>query len=166
MADKIKVAIGLGSNLHQPERQVCQALQALDELPCSRLLKVSSLYFSRPQGPADQPDYVNACAVLETQLVPLELLDALQAIEQRMGKVKKRHWGERIIDLDILLYDDQVIQSERLIVPHPWMHQRDFVLLPLAEIVPEWRIPGVGYVEDALAQLPETFVYKKDDLIK
>lgn len=153
-----KAAIGLGSNLANPKQQVLKALEALGALPETTLLARSRLYGARPQGPQDQPDYVNACAIVETRLSPDALLAALQQLEMEMGKVKKRHWGERVIDLDLLLYDQQVVQTPNLTVPHPWLHQRDFVLIPLAEIAPDWQVPGKGSVQSLLATLLETFI--------
>lgn len=138
------MAIGLGSNLYDPPRQLKTALQHLAVLPDTHPVAVSSFYRSSPQGPKDQPDYVNACAVLETGLTPHALLEAMQTIEHRMGRQKQRHWGERVIDLDLLLYGNEMIQSPQLTVPHPWLHRRDFVLVPLAEIAPEWIVPGLS----------------------
>ena len=157
----MRAAIGLGSNLDDPAAQVRRALDALGhQVPQTRLVKASSLYVSRPQGPQDQPDFVNACALVETQLSAASLLTQLQRIEAQQGKVKRRHWGERVIDLDLLLYGEAVIDLPHLKVPHPWMAQRDFVLRPLAEIAPEMPIPGVGTVLTALQALDETFLYE------
>ena len=130
-----QVYIGLGSNLGQPAEQLRQALQAMAQLPHTQLLKTSSLYSSAPLGPADQPRYTNAVALLETALEPLQLLDALQAIEQDHGRVRTgERWGPRTLDLDILLFGNEVIAHERLQVPHYQMHLRPFVLYPLAEL--------------------------------
>nr|WP_246261592.1 2-amino-4-hydroxy-6-hydroxymethyldihydropteridine diphosphokinase [Thiomicrorhabdus cannonii] len=148
----------MGSNLDHPERQLSEALQALAALPATRLLQQSHFYASKPQGPQDQPDFMNAVCLLETDLSAHALLQALQQIEQSQGRVKKRHWGERCIDLDILLYGDQSIQTPELTVPHKEMATRDFVLLPLAEISPGRVIPGMGRVETLIAQLEQTFV--------
>jgi 2-amino-4-hydroxy-6-hydroxymethyldihydropteridine diphosphokinase len=142
--------IGLGSNLNAPARQIEQALAALATLPQSRLLRHSALYASPPLGPPDQPDYLNAVAELETTLSPLNVLDALQAIEQAQGRVRGRHWGERVIDLDLLLYGDVQMQSERLTLPHAGMTERAFVLRPLAELVPNMRLPGGAVLSDLL----------------
>lgn len=133
--------IGLGANLNDPEQQIRDALVALKQLPQTRLTAVSSLYGSKPLGPKDQPDYLNAVAQLQTELEPLALLDVLQAQEQAQGRVRKRHWGERNIDLDMILYDDLQLRSERLNLPHHEMHKRSFVLLPLAEINPDLTLP-------------------------
>lgn len=152
------VYIGLGSNLQDPASQVERALQSIDQLPKTRLLKHSRLYSSKPLGPQDQPDFVNAVCLIETELDPQALLFALQQIELNQGRIKKRHWGERNIDLDILLYADKTLQTQTLTVPHPEIAQRDFVLLPLAEIAPGLLIPGLGQVEDLISQLETTFV--------
>src|SRR5690554_8089554 len=109
------------------------AIEALKQLTKSQFLAVSSIYGSTPLGPLDQPDYQNAVAKIETKLAPLELLDALQAQEKEQGRIKLRHWGERCIDLDILLYGQSTINSERLTVPHSELHKRSFVVGPLRE---------------------------------
>lgn len=145
--------IGLGSNLEDPVQQLCLALQELDQLPGSIRVAASSLYSSKPVGPQDQPDFVNAVACLSTSLSPIELLDALQAIEQSHRRVRERHWGPRTLDLDILLYDQQVINLPRLTVPHAFMHTRGFVLLPLAEISPNLTIPGKGSITAILSNI-------------
>lgn len=146
--------IGLGSNLGDPRRQVREALKALDELPHTSLERASSLYCSAPMGPQDQLDYINAVAALRTDLEPLALLDALQAVENTFGRVRTRRWGERTLDLDLLLYDDAVIRHERLTVPHYGMPERAFVLYPLAEIAADLVIPGLGPLQDLLAKCP------------
>lgn len=142
------VYVGLGSNLQNPREQVREALQELGQLPRTRLDRHSSLYRSAPLGPQDQPDYVNAVACLATELEPLPLLEALQAIEQAHGRVRERQWGARTLDLDILLYGDRVIDLPRLQVPHPQMHRRSFVLKPLLEIAPGLEVPGRGPVAE------------------
>ncbi|MEI6898071.1 MAG: 2-amino-4-hydroxy-6-hydroxymethyldihydropteridine diphosphokinase [Psychromonas sp.] len=135
--------IGIGSNQKKPITQALQAIQALKTLPNSKLIKCSSLYCSAPMGPQDQPDYINAVAKLNTQLSPLELLDALQAIEQNQGRVRKdNRWGPRTLDLDIILYGEQQINNPRLTIPHYGMHEREFVLYPLLEIAPNLTLPN------------------------
>lgn len=151
MSAPVLAYVGLGSNLAGPRQQIERALAALARLVDSRLLQASSLYASAPMGPADQPDYLNAVAALETRLAPLVLLDALQAIEQRQGRVRGRRWGPRTIDLDLLLYGDQQIDLPRLRVPHPGMMQRAFVLAPLVEIGGNIDVPGQGRAADLLA---------------
>ncbi|UVE17047.1 2-amino-4-hydroxy-6-hydroxymethyldihydropteridine diphosphokinase [Pseudomonas sp. LS44] len=136
-----RVYIGLGSNLAKPIEQLRAALAALDALPHSRLVTVSSFYASDPLGPADQPRYVNAVAALDTSLAPLPLLDALQAIEQDQGRQRKaERWGPRTLDLDILLFGQRLIDEPRLQVPHYHLHARPFVLYPLAEITTDLQL--------------------------
>lgn len=150
-----RVYIGLGSNLAEPRRQLEAALGALAQLPRCRLVAVSSLYASDPLGPLDQPRYVNAAAALDCELAPLELLDALQAIEREQGRERKaERWGPRTLDLDILLFGDLQLDEERLTVPHYHMHARAFVLYPLAEIAPELRLPDGRPLHELLAACP------------
>ncbi|QIM68323.1 2-amino-4-hydroxy-6-hydroxymethyldihydropteridine diphosphokinase [Basfia succiniciproducens] len=147
------VYIALGSNLNTPIEQLNSALTALNKLPQTSLSAVSSFYQSKPLGPQDQPDYVNAVACIHTELAPLELLDYLQQIENEQGRVRLRRWGERTLDLDILLYDDLVIKSERLTLPHYDMTNREFVIIPLYEIAPNLILPqGI-----AIAELAKNF---------
>ena len=126
--------IALGSNLDNPERQLREAVAGLEKIPDSRLQRVSGIYRSSALGEENQPDYLNAVALLATDLSPISLLDALQAIEHQQGRVRDVVWGPRTLDLDLLLYGDQRIESARLSVPHPQMQQRNFVLYPLHEI--------------------------------
>jgi 2-amino-4-hydroxy-6-hydroxymethyldihydropteridine diphosphokinase len=156
------VYIGLGANLDQPQQQLEQALIELARLPSSALIAQSSLYHSKPVGPQDQPDYINAVALLDTQLEPLALLDALQQLEQDHGRLRKRHWGERTLDLDIILIDDCVIESERLTVPHPFAQQRSFVLFPLSEINPELVFPNGKALEELLTELDNDLIRIRD----
>ncbi|WP_425468394.1 2-amino-4-hydroxy-6-hydroxymethyldihydropteridine diphosphokinase [Parahaliea aestuarii] len=135
--------LGLGSNLDDPERQLQDALAALAKLPRSRLAAASPVYRSEPVGPDGQDDYLNAVVALITELQPLELLDALQAIENNQGRVRDERWGPRTIDLDILLFGEQRIDEPRLQVPHPAMAERNFVLVPLTDICdPRLVVPG------------------------
>lgn len=154
------VYIALGSNLAEPSQQLNQALSALANLENSQLIAHSSFYQSKPLGPQDQPDYVNAVARLATSLTPLALLDKLQQIEQQQGRVRLRRWGERTLDLDILLYGDCIIQSERLTIPHYDMQNRAFVIIPLAEIAPDLILPK----GESIANLAQAFA--QDSLIK
>ncbi|WP_109078786.1 2-amino-4-hydroxy-6-hydroxymethyldihydropteridine diphosphokinase [Aggregatibacter kilianii] len=163
-----KVYIALGSNLAEPQEQLVSALQAMNRLPDSKLTAVSSFYQSKPLGPQDQPDYVNAVACLETALPPLALLDELQRIEREQGRVRLRRWGERTLDLDILLYADQTIQSERLTVPHYDMHNREFVMIPLAEIAPSLSLPNgqsITVIAQKFAHHQMMIVKKKGDIV-
>ena len=149
--EAVRAWIGLGSNLGDPVHQLNDALAALETFPSTRLLRVSSFYRSRPMGPQDQPDFVNAVAELDTALPALQLLDALQAVEQAQGRVRGQHWGPRTLDLDLLLYGNERISLPRLEVPHPGLPERAFVLYPLAELDPDLDIPGVGSI-DALCR--------------
>ena len=142
MAKNSTVYVGLGSNLDNPIHQVKQALLALDAIPATHLRAHSALYRSKPLGPQNQPDYINAVAVLATQLPPLTLLSELQAIENKQGRVRAtERWGPRTLDLDMLLYDNKQLQGPRLTLPHPGLHERAFVLYPLCEIAPDLVLP-------------------------
>ena len=147
--------IGLGSNLDDPAAQVRRALDLLVSLPGSRLYSHSSLYRSAPLGPADQPDYVNAVAALDTDLDAHALLHELQAIETEQGRVRgDQRWGPRTLDLDLLLYGDAVINDAELTVPHPGLPVRAFVLYPLMEIAPDLMVPGRGSLQELVARCP------------
>lgn len=146
--------IALGSNLQGPEAQIRAALDALDALPGSALLRCSSLYRSQAIGPAGQPDYINAVALLETRLAPRPLLQALQRRERQQGRRDGPAWGPRTLDLDILLYDTLSVQEDGLRIPHPELAVRNFVLLPLQEIAPELHVPGLGALRELLAVCP------------
>ncbi len=143
--------IGLGSNLGEPKAKLRLALAALAALPQTRLVAASSLYRSAPVGFADQPDFVNAVAQLATGLAPQALLAALLGIEQRFGRERSFRNAPRTLDLDLLLYEAQSIAEPGLTVPHPRMHERAFVLAPLAEIAPDCEIPGKGRAAALLA---------------
>jgi 2-amino-4-hydroxy-6-hydroxymethyldihydropteridine diphosphokinase len=150
-----RVYIGLGSNLATPLAQLRSAFKALAALPHSHLHGQSPFYASDPLGPADQPRYVNAVAALDTALSPLQLLDALQAIEQEQGRMRKaERWGPRTLDLDILLFGDRQLDEPRLCVPHYHMHARAFVLYPLADLAPELRLPDGRSLAELLAACP------------
>jgi 2-amino-4-hydroxy-6-hydroxymethyldihydropteridine diphosphokinase len=145
--------IGVGSNLGDPAAQVRRAFVALAGLAGTRLVAHSRLYGSRPMGPADQPDFVNAAAGLLTSLSPLELLQALQGIEAAQGRRRERRWGERTLDLDLLLYGAVRLESPELTLPHPGLAQRAFVLHPLSDIAPDLAVPGAGRVADLATRL-------------
>ncbi len=140
--------VGVGANLDNPADQVRDALNRLTSIPQTRMLLTSGLYRNPPMGPADQPDYINAVAGLLTRLAPEDLLSELSNIEQRMGRRRQPagRWGPRVIDLDLLLYGDQMIEAPNLSVPHPGISERNFVLFPLLDIAPELAIPGQGKV--------------------
>lgn len=134
--------LGLGANLNDPVSQLHTAIKQLRQAPELSLSACSSLYASKPMGPQDQPDYVNAVVAVSTKLPPAELLMLVQGIENDAGRVRLRHWGERTLDIDILLYDDICLHSETLSIPHPGLEQREFVLVPLAEIAPRLCLPN------------------------
>ena len=138
------VFVALGSNLDDPVAQLRRALAELDALPSTRLLRTSSFYRTPPWGDPEQPDFVNAVTELQTALAPLPLLGSLLAIEQRMGRVRHRRNGPRVIDLDLLLHGEHVLDFDQLTLPHPRMHDRAFVIWPLAEIAPDLMLNGLG----------------------
>ncbi|MGG2077253.1 2-amino-4-hydroxy-6-hydroxymethyldihydropteridine diphosphokinase [Lelliottia nimipressuralis] len=146
--------IAIGSNLASPLEQVNAAVQALSEIPQSRLVQVSAFYRTPPLGPQDQPDYLNAAVVLETSLDAETLLDNTQRIELQQGRQRKaERWGPRTLDLDIMLFGDEVINTERLTVPHYDMKNRGFMLWPLWEVAPELTFPNGESLQAILQQL-------------
>jgi 2-amino-4-hydroxy-6-hydroxymethyldihydropteridine diphosphokinase len=149
------VYIGLGSNLGQPYLQIKNAIAALDSLANTKVLKNSGYFESKPMGPEDQPDFVNAVVEIETTMEATELLKKCQLIETQQGRIKLRHWGERTIDLDVLLYADQQIKTEDLTVPHPGICQRDFVYKPLLKLNPDVIIPGAGLLNAVIESVEE-----------
>jgi 2-amino-4-hydroxy-6-hydroxymethyldihydropteridine diphosphokinase len=148
--------LGLGANLHQPLQQLQQAVVALAALEDCQLQSVSSLYGSKPMGPQDQPDYVNAVVALLTTLTTEQLLDQLQTIELEQGRQRKdERWGPRTLDLDILLFGNHTINTTRLTVPHYGMKVREFVLYPLAELAPELQLPDATPLAQLLTTVPQ-----------
>jgi len=157
----VKAWIGLGSNIGDGPEELSRALEAMAGHPGIRLRGQSSLYDSEPWGEAQQPDFTNAVVVIDTRLTAEGLLKWLLTTERRLGR--KRHgqrWGPRVIDLDLLMYEDQIIETPELMVPHPRIRQRAFVLLPLAELNERMAVPGQGMVRELLDQLPEQGVKK------
>jgi len=153
--------IGVGSNLSEPITQVKLAIDALKTIAQCQLSAVSSIYGSKPMGPQDQPDYINAVVELRTSFTPIELLDALQALENKAGRVRKENrWGARILDLDILLFNNEIIDNERLTVPHYGMKVREFVLLPLAEIAPNLLFPDGDSVQNLASNVEHNGLVK------
>ncbi len=153
----VTIYIGIGSNLNDPVQQVNQAITELAQITNSEMLKCSSLYRSMPMGPVNQADYINAVCALNTQLEPIALLDKLQGIEQQHGRVRSgERWGPRTLDLDILLFGEKIISSERLIIPHPGLDQRSFVLYPLYEIAPHLDVPGCGLLKTLIDGCDQT----------
>jgi 2-amino-4-hydroxy-6-hydroxymethyldihydropteridine diphosphokinase len=141
--------IGIGSNLSDPRAQVLRALDAIASLPDIQLVLRSQLYGSRPLGPPDQPDFVNAVAGVLTRTEPLELFHELQAIERSFGRpAHRKKWGPRVLDLDLLVYGSIRSDDPKLRLPHPGIVERNFVLYPLAEIAPQLTVPGIGRVID------------------
>jgi 2-amino-4-hydroxy-6-hydroxymethyldihydropteridine diphosphokinase len=150
----VQAYIGIGSNLANPIAQVRQAFQALVCVPRTRCVARSPLYRSAPLGPQGQPDYINAVAALTTRLAPETLLRALQDIEQAHGRVRTLRWGPRTLDLDILLYGDLVQTLPHLVIPHPRLQERAFVLYPLQDIAPALVIPGLGDIAVLVQRCP------------
>ena len=152
--------IALGSNLDDPEQQIRNGIRELAALPETRLVSSSALYRSAPVGYRDQPDFVNAVACIETKLKPRALLDRLLAIERCHGRMRGFPNAPRTLDLDIALYADLTLREPGLTIPHPRMHERAFVIVPLAEIAPEASIPGRGSVADVLRNVDAAGVVK------
>jgi len=148
-----RAAVALGSNMEDPERQVMRGFDEIAALPDTELIGRSRLYRTAPVGHVDQPDFVNACALVETKLEPRALLDQLLAVEQRHGRVRSIPNGPRTLDLDIVLYGDRVIDEPGLKVPHPRAHQRAFVLTPLVDVWPDAQIPGHGSARELLRKV-------------
>ncbi|MFB2892666.1 2-amino-4-hydroxy-6-hydroxymethyldihydropteridine diphosphokinase [Aerosakkonemataceae cyanobacterium BLCC-F50] len=142
-------AIALGSNLGDSRSILESSLKMLDQTSGISLELQSSWYRTKAVGPP-QPDYLNGCAVLKVQMSPWELLETLLAIEAKFGRVRQERWGPRILDLDLLLFDNLILETPGLTIPHPWLRERAFVLVPLAEIAPNWIEPVSG---KAIAQL-------------
>lgn len=149
------IFLGLGSNLGDREGNIASALDILAAHPQIRLHLVSALYQTAPVGYTDQPDFLNAVAGIETSLSPQELLDVCLETERRLGRVRTQRWGPRTIDIDLLVFDDLVCQSERLNLPHPRMKERCFVLMPLAEIAPDVQLPGGQTPRQLLQSCPD-----------
>jgi 2-amino-4-hydroxy-6-hydroxymethyldihydropteridine diphosphokinase len=140
--------VGIGSNLQSPRDRVLEAVERMSTLDATRIVLRSQLYLTRPLGPQDQPDFINAAVGLLTQLVARELLTGLLGIERSMGRDRHERWGARVIDLDLLWMIDSAIDEPGLTVPHPGVSTRNFVLYPLADIAPTIKIPRVGIVLD------------------
>ena len=152
--------MALGGNIGDPRTQIRAALRALAELPETRLVRQSSLYRNPPVGYLDQPEFVNAVAQIETRIGPRELLGHLLAIERAHGRLRDYPNAPRTLDLDIVLYGGQVLQEPGLTIPHPRMPERAFVLVPLAEIAPDFEVPGKGRVADLLRNVDASGMIK------
>lgn len=154
MSNRTEVFIGLGSNLDNPVQQLEQACKELASIEQTAFIRCSSFYHSQPMGPVEQPDYVNAVAQLLTSLTPWQLLDALQSLETLHHRVREVHWGPRTLDLDILLYGEDQVAEQRLIIPHPGLCERNFVLYPLAELVgQDFILPGGEQLGELLSKV-------------
>jgi 2-amino-4-hydroxy-6-hydroxymethyldihydropteridine diphosphokinase len=162
VADPVQVYVGLGSNLDDPAGQLQRAIYELAEIPATQLISCSGFYRSLPLGPPDQPEYINAVARLETSLSPLALLGELQQIENAHGRKRTLRWGARTLDLDLLLFGMQIIDTPRLQVPHPGIPERNFVLYPLRELVPDLEIPGEGTLQELIASCSPEGLEKYD----
>lgn len=159
----MKAWLGLGANMQQPEKQLDAALERLGQRADIKVLRVSHYYRTPPWGNEQQDDFINAAVQIETSLQPLPLLHRLQSIENEMGRTRDSgRWGPRVIDIDLLLIDDHSITSTELEVPHPRMHERGFVLVPLYELAPGLEIPGHGFIGDLLSHLNCDGVHKLD----
>jgi 2-amino-4-hydroxy-6-hydroxymethyldihydropteridine diphosphokinase len=148
--------VGLGSNLDDPAAQLRRAFDELAALDGVHGVRRSRLFRTPPWGRLDQPHFVNAVAELDTTLSPRPLLDRLQALEARFGRARRERWGPRVLDLDLLLHGDAVLDEDGLHVPHPRLHERAFVLVPLAELAPGLVVPGRGAVSSLLAGVDAT----------
>ncbi len=149
--DPVEIGLGLGGNVGDPVGAISAALVALEARGLLAIRAVSSIYRTAPWGVVDQPDYANACAVGATRLAPLALLDGVKEIERDLGRVETIRWGPRVIDIDILFYDEETLAEPRLTLPHKDLLRRAFVLVPLAEIAPDRMIGGVRVADAARA---------------
>lgn len=149
---KKRVFIGLGSNVGKKRQNLRIAGNEIRALPGVELVSISSFYLTSPWGKTDQEEFVNQVMAIATEMPPRELLRHLQNIEIKMGRQRNEKWGPRIIDLDILVYGDEVVDSQELKIPHPYMRQRLFVLVPLQEIEPDFIFPGGAKIEEVLAR--------------
>ncbi|MBK1874109.1 MULTISPECIES: 2-amino-4-hydroxy-6-hydroxymethyldihydropteridine diphosphokinase [Marinobacter] len=157
---KTDAFIGLGSNLQEPVAQLARAVAELAALPTTTLVAQSPFYASSPVGPQDQPDFVNGTAWISTELEPHALLDQLQAIEQAHGRERLEHWGPRTLDLDLLIFGNQVLDDDRLTVPHRELPNRDFVLQPLLDLNPGLKLPDGTTIANLRAQCPDNRLRK------
>jgi len=155
-----KIYIALGSNLDEPSEQIYKAINSIDAVDDLSVTHISSLYKTKPIGKIDQPDFINAVIEVEGDISPENLHAALQAIETQAGRIRIELNEPRTLDLDILLIDDLIMKTKKLTVPHPRMHQRQFVIVPLLEINQKVNIPGIGPINKILKSLPDQGVVK------
>jgi 2-amino-4-hydroxy-6-hydroxymethyldihydropteridine diphosphokinase len=153
------VYIGLGSNLGgdfaSPKQNITSAINSLAKIKSIQIIRISSFFESKPIGPQDQSDYINAVIKLKTNLDSTKLLNSLQTIENHHGRIRSQYWGPRTLDLDILLFGDQIIHNDRLTIPHTEICNRSFVLVPLSEIEPDCVIPEKGIVSDLVSNVSQ-----------
>ena len=155
-----KIYIALGSNLDEPSEQIYKAINSIDAFDDLSVTHISSLYKTKPIGKIDQPDFINAAIEVEGDISPENLHAALQDIETQAGRIRMELNEPRTLDLDILLIDDLIMKTKKLTVPHPRMHQRQFVIVPLFEINQKLNIPGIGPINKILKSLPDQGVIK------
>lgn len=155
-----KIYIALGSNLEEPSKQIYRAINLIDAIDEISVTQKSSLYKTKPIGKIDQPNFINAAIEVEGNISPENLHTALQDIETQTGRIRMELNEPRTLDLDILLIDDLIMKTKKLTVPHPRMHQREFVIVPLFEINQKLNIPGIGSIDDILKSLPGQGVVK------
>ena len=155
-----KIYIALGSNLEEPSQQIYKAINLIDAIDELSVTRKSSLYKTKPIGRIDQPDFINAAIEVEGNISPQNLHTSLQDIETQTGRIRMELNEPRTLDLDILLIDDLIMKTKKLTVPHPRMHQRQFVIVPLFEINQKLDIPGIGSIDDILKSLPDQGVVK------
>ena len=155
-----KIYIALGSNLEEPSQQIYKAINLIDAIDELSVTHTSSLYKTKPIGKIDQPDFINAAVKVEGDISPENLHAALQDIETKAGRIRMELNEPRTLDLDILLIDDLIMKTKKLTVPHPRMHQRQFVIVPLSEINQKLNIPGIGSIDEILKSLPDQGVVK------
>ena len=151
----MEAVVALGSNLEDPIKQVKKAIQEISDIEKTSVVSASSLYITKPVGPQDQPFFINAVAVIETALSSENLLNKLQEVEQAHRRVRKQHWGPRTLDLDILFYGNEFINTRRLIVPHPEFKNRVFTIIPLLELKPDYQMPDGTSVKTLVSFLPQ-----------
>jgi len=164
VARRVRAFVALGANIGEPVRHLRAAVEDMAALPGTAVVARSSLYRSAPVGLVDQPDFINAVVALDTDLEPLALLRALLAVEARHGRVRSVPNAPRTLDLDLLLHGDRQQDEPELTLPHPRMHERAFVLLPLLEIAPDVRIPGLGAARDFLPDVIDQAITRSESM--
>lgn len=155
-----KIFLGLGSNLGESSINIFEAVEQLNAEPNIQNIKLSPLYLSPPMGPQDQPDFINAVLRAETSFTPSKLLERIKLIEKGMGREAGLRWGPRIIDIDILLYGEQIIHTDKLSIPHIGLSERSFVLYPLSDLDKQLKIPGLAPLTELIDNLGKTDIRK------